>query len=117
MIIFPGFPTTVTPSGIFLVTTVPAPTITRFPILIWGKTLFSERPPNTLKALAVSLQDTAIQQQFEQLDRQLYQGIMGDSEALDIDQLLRHLRKQSTFSRGTNQAKSAGHGLKDLYPT
>ena len=86
-------------------------------ILIWGKTLFSERPPNTLKALAVSLQDTAIQQQFEQLDRQLYQGIMGDSEALDIDQLLRHLRKQSTFSRGTNQAKSAGHGLKDLYPT
>ena len=43
-------------------------------ILIWGKTLFSERPPKTLKTLAISLQDTDIQQQFERLDRQLYQG-------------------------------------------
>lgn len=86
-------------------------------ILIWGKTLFSERPPKTLKALALSLQDTDIQQQFEQLDRQLYQGVTNDFKALDIDLLLRHLRKQSTFSRGANQAKKAGHGLKDLYPT
>lgn len=86
-------------------------------ILTWGKTLFSERPPKTLKALALSLQDTDIQQQFEQLDRQLYQGVTNDFKALDIDLLLRHLRKQSTFSRGANQAKKAGHGLKDLYPT
>ena len=55
--------------------------------------------------------------QFEQLDRQLYQGVTNDFKALDIDLLLRHLRKQSTFSRGANQAKKAGHGLKDLYPT
>lgn len=86
-------------------------------ILIWGKTLFSERPPKTLKTLAISLQDTDIQQQFERLDRQLYKGVIGDSEMLDIDLLLRHLRQQSTFSRGANQAKTIGHGLKDLYPT
>ena len=86
-------------------------------ILIWGKTLFSERPPKTLKTLAISLQDTDIQQQFERLDRQLYKGVIGDSEMLDIDLLLRHLRQQSTFSRGANKAKTAGHGLKELYPT
>jgi hypothetical protein len=86
-------------------------------ILIWGKTLFSERPPKTLKTLAISLQDTDIQQQFERLDRKLYKGVIGDSEMLDIDLLLRHLRQQSTFSRGANQAKTIGHGLKDLYPT
>ena len=43
-------------------------------ILIWGKTLFAERPPKTLKALAISLEDKDIEQQFEQLDRHLFQN-------------------------------------------
>ena len=86
-------------------------------ILAWGKVLFSDTPPNTLKALAMDLQDADLGGQFEQLDRELYKGITLDSEALDIDLLLRRLKTQSTFSRGAGDGKKTGRGLEDLYPT
>jgi NACalpha-BTF3-like transcription factor len=86
-------------------------------ILMWGKTLFAERPPKTLKALAVSLEDKDIEQQFEQLDRQLFQDKNTDLPELDIKLLLSQIKHQSTFSRGSSSRNKAGQALKDLYPT
>lgn len=86
-------------------------------ILMWGKTLFAERPPKTLKALAVSLEDKDIEQQFEQLDRQLFQDKNTDLPELDIKLLLSQIKYQSTFSRGSSSRDKAGQALKDLYPT
>ena len=86
-------------------------------ILIWGKTLFAERPPKTLKALAISLEDKDIEQQFEQLDRHLFQNKNTDSPVVDIKLLLSQIKRQSTFSRGSGSRDKAGQALKDLYPT
>ena len=82
-------------------------------ILSWGQCLFAETPPTTLKELAELLDDAELQQQFAQLDRQLYKGET-DNELLDITELLKFLKQQSTFSRSTKVSR--GIGLKPLYP-
>lgn len=82
-------------------------------ILAWGRCLFAETPPTTLKELTDLLNDTALQQQFTQLDRQLYKGGT-DADELDITLLLKRLKQQSNFSRSTKV--DAGNGLQPLYP-
>jgi len=84
-------------------------------IVAWGQCLFAETPPTTLKALSLLLDDAELQQQFAQLDRQLYKGEAESTEDnLDISLLLQRLKQQSTFSR--NSVSSSGNGLKPLYP-
>jgi len=84
-------------------------------IVAWGQCLFAETPPTTLKALSLLLDDAALQQQFAQLDRQLYKGEAESTEdKLDISLLLQRLKQQSTFSRSS--ISSSGNGLKPLYP-
>lgn len=82
-------------------------------ILSWGQCLFAETPPTTLKQLSTLLNDTELQEQFAQLDRQLYKGKTGD-DMLDIALLLKRLKQQSSFSRSTKADR--GTGLKPLYP-
>ena len=82
-------------------------------ILSWGQCLFAQTPPTTLKQLATLLDDTELQEQFAQLDRQLYKGKTGD-DMLDIALLLKRLKQQSSFSRSTKADR--GTGLKPLYP-
>lgn len=82
-------------------------------ILSWGQCLFAQTPPTTLKQLATLLDDIELQEQFAQLDRQLYKGKTGD-DMLDIALLLKRLKQQSNFSRSTKANR--GSGLKPLYP-
>ncbi|MDA9096034.1 BatD family protein [Porticoccaceae bacterium] len=84
-------------------------------IVAWGQCLFAEMPPTTLKALSLLLDDAELQQQFAQLDRQLYKGEAESTEdSLDVSLLLQRLKQQSTFSRSS--VSSSGNGLKPLYP-
>ena len=84
-------------------------------IVTWGQSLFAETPPTTLKALSLLLDDAELQQQFAQLDRQLYKGEAESTEdSLDVSLLLQRLKQQSTFSRSS--VSSSGNGLKPLYP-
>jgi hypothetical protein len=84
-------------------------------IVTWGQCLFAETPPTTLKALSLLLDDAELQQQFAQLDRQLYKGEAESTEdSLDVSLLLQRLKQQSTFSRSS--VSSSGNGLKPLYP-
>ena len=84
-------------------------------IVAWGQCLFAETPPTTLKALSLLLDDAELQQQFAQLDRQLYKGEAESTEdSLDVSLLLQRLKQQSTFSR--SGVSSSGNGLKPLYP-
>ncbi len=82
-------------------------------IMTWGRCLFAETPPTTLKVLAQLLDDGALKTQFDQLDRQLFKGEDAD-DALDITLLLKRLTEQSTFSRKSTPAR--GEALKSLYP-
>ena len=85
-------------------------------ILVWGQVLFTKKPPATLKALAICLEDADIGEQFEQLDRQLYQGKSTGGATLDIELLLTRLKTQSTFSRKSGSKQQTGRALKSLYP-
>jgi hypothetical protein len=85
-------------------------------ILVWGQVLFTKKPPATLKALAICLEDADIGDQFEQLDRQLYQGKSTGGATLDIELLLTRLKTQSTFSRKSGSKQQTGRALKSLYP-
>ena len=82
-------------------------------IMTWGRCLFAETPPTTLKVLAQLLDDGALKKQFDQLDRQLFKGEDAD-DALDIPLLLQRLNEQSTFSRKSTPTR--GDTLKPLYP-
>ena len=82
-------------------------------IMTWGRCLFAETPPTTLKVLAQLLDDGALKKQFDQLDRQLFKGEDTD-DALDITLLLKRLTEQSTFSRKSTSTR--GEALKPLYP-
>ncbi|MFQ3223708.1 MAG: hypothetical protein ACI80W_002085, partial [Porticoccaceae bacterium] len=82
-------------------------------IMTWGRCLFAETPPTTLKVLALLLDDGALKKQFDQLDRQLFKGEDAD-DALDITLLLKRLTEQSTFSRKSTPTR--GEALKPLYP-
>ena len=68
-------------------------------ILRWGKTLFAENPPSTLKSLGDLLGNPSISQLFAQLDQQLYQHNGVPAATLDMALLLASLRKESDFSR------------------
>ena len=82
-------------------------------ILIWGRQLFAETPPTTLKDLSLLLADLELQQQFTQLDRQLYKD-NASGDQLDIQLLLQRLKQQSSFSRKSTATR--GQELQSLYP-
>ncbi len=82
-------------------------------ILVWGRQLFAETPPTTLKDLSLLLADMELQQQFTQLDRQLYKADTS-GDPLDIPLLLKRLKQQSSFSRKSTAER--GQKLQSLYP-
>ena len=82
-------------------------------ILVWGRQLFAETPPTTLKDLSLLLADMELQQQFTQLDRQLYKADTS-GDPLDIPLLLKRLKQQSSFSRKSTAKR--GQELQSLYP-
>ena len=82
-------------------------------ILVWGRQLFAETPPTTLKDLSLLLADLELQQQFTQLDRQLYKD-NASGDQLDIQLLLQRLKQQSSFSRKSTAKR--GQELQSLYP-
>jgi hypothetical protein len=82
-------------------------------ILVWGRQLFAETPPTTLKDLSLLLADMELQQQFTQLDRQLYKADTS-GDPLDIPLLLKRLKQQSNFSRKSTAER--GQELQSLYP-
>ena len=82
-------------------------------ILVWGRQLFAETPPTTLKDLSLLLADLELQQQFTQLDRQLYKDD-ASGDQLDIQLLLQRLKQQSSFSRKSTATR--GQKLQSLYP-
>ena len=82
-------------------------------ILVWGRQLFAETPPTTLKDLSLLLADMELQQQFTQLDRQLYKADTS-GDPLDIPLLLKRLKQQSSFSRKSTAER--GQELQSLYP-
>lgn len=82
-------------------------------ILVWGRQLFAETPPTTLKDLSLLLADMELQQQFTQLDRQLYKADTS-GDPLDIPLLLKRLKQQSGFSRKSTAER--GQKLQSLYP-
>lgn len=82
-------------------------------ILVWGRQLFAETPPTTLKDLSLLLADVELQQQFTQLDRQLYKDD-ASGDQLDIQLLLQRLKQQSSFSRKSTAKR--GQEFQSLYP-
>ena len=82
-------------------------------ILVWGRQLFAETPPTTLKDLSLLLADLELQQQFTQLDRQLYKDD-ASGDQLDIQLLLQRLKQQSSFSRKSTAKR--GQEFQSLYP-
>ena len=82
-------------------------------ILVWGRQLFAETPPTTLKDLSLLLADMELQQQFTPLDRQLYKADTS-GDPLDIPLLLKRLKQQSNFSRKSTAER--GQELQSLYP-
>ena len=82
-------------------------------IMAWGRCLFAETPPTTLKDLSLLLDDNVLKKQFDQLDRQLFKG-PDTKERVDIPLLLQRLKEQSTFSRKSTAPR--GENLKPLYP-
>ena len=85
-------------------------------ILRWGKILFAENPPSTLKSLGDLLGNPSISQLFAQLDQQLYQYNGVPDTTLDVALLLASLKKESNFNRGSASKDNAGTALQSLYP-
>ena len=85
-------------------------------ILRWGKTLFAENPPSTLKSLGDLLGNPSISQLFAQLDEQLYQHNGVPATTLDVASLLANLKKESNFSRESASKSKSGKALQSLYP-
>lgn len=86
-------------------------------ILMWGRILFTENPPKTLRALAMELEDRELQRQFDQLDRQLYQDDEHTVNSLDLTLLLARLSKQSRFRAKKGSEHHNDHQLRELYPS
>lgn len=82
-------------------------------ILVWGRQLFAQTPPTTLKELSLLLADVELQHQFTQLDRQLFKDD-ASGDQLDIELLLKRLKQQSSFSRKSTAKR--GQELQSLYP-
>ncbi|MDE0876315.1 MAG: BatD family protein [Porticoccaceae bacterium] len=85
-------------------------------VLRWGKTLFAENPPSTLKSLGDLLGNPSISQLFAQLDEQLYQHNGVPATTLDVALLLASLKKESNFSRESASKSKSGKALQSLYP-
>jgi hypothetical protein len=85
-------------------------------ILRWGKILFAENPPSTLKSLGDLLGNPSISQLFAQLDQHLYQYNGVPDTTLDVALLLASLKKESNFNRGSASKDNAGTALQSLYP-
>ncbi len=85
-------------------------------VLRWGKTLFAENPPSTLKSLGDLLGNPSISQLFAQLDEQLYQHNGVPATTLDVALLLASLKKESNFSRESASKSKPGKALQSLYP-
>jgi hypothetical protein len=85
-------------------------------ILRWGKTLFAENPPSTLKSLGDLLGNPSISQLFAQLDQQLYQHNGVPATTIDVTLLLASLKKESNFSRESASKSKSGKALQSLYP-
>ena len=85
-------------------------------ILRWGKTLFAENPPSTLKSLGDLLGNPSISQLFAQLDEQLYQHNGVPATTLDVALLLASLKKESNCSRESASKSKSGKALQSLYP-
>ena len=88
--------------------------VMRDSILRWGQVLFANKLLLTLKELALELDSKDISSQFEQLDRLLFKDQRANLETFDINLLLNHLRKQSTFSKTANKNKKNDRALMDL---
>jgi hypothetical protein len=85
-------------------------------ILVWGKTLFVDSPPITLKSLGKLLENPTISELFTQLDQQLYQDKQATSSTLDIELLIASLKKESDFNRKSAGKNTSGNALQSLYP-
>ena len=85
-------------------------------ILLWGKTLFADNPPITLKSLGNRLKNPTISELFTQLDQQLYRGKHDSSATLDIKLLIASLKKESDFNRKSTGKNKSGKALQSLYP-
>jgi hypothetical protein len=85
-------------------------------ILLWGKTLFADNPPITLKSLGNLLKNPTISELFIQLDQQLYQGKHDSSATLDIKLLIASLKKESDFNRKSTGKNKSEKALQSLYP-
>lgn len=83
----------------------------RAAILDWGRVLFPDVQPNTLKQLAHQLENKKLEELFEALDKQLFTDIK--TREIDIETLLKTLKE----ARPARQKSPNGNALKPLYPT
>ena len=86
-------------------------------ILTWGKILFSDSSCDTLKKLALKLDDSHILNQFTELDRELFRNDSDKGSNLDCDLLIERLTAQAKLRQKNHVPKDNYHELKNLYPT
>ena len=82
-----------------------------------GKILFSDDSCDTLKKLALKLDDLDILNQFKELDRELFRNGDDKVSSLDCDYLIERLAEQGKLRQGNHALENNYHGLKNLYPT
>mgnify|MGYP001482539256 FL=1 len=86
-------------------------------ILTWGKILFSDDSCDTLKKLALKLDDLDILNQFKELDRELFRNGDNKVSSLDCDYLIERLAEQGKLRQENHALENNYHELKNLYPT
>ena len=86
-------------------------------ILTWGKILFSDDSCDTLKKLALKLDDLDILNQFKELDRELFRNGDNKVPSLDCDYLIERLAQQGKLRQENHALENNYHELKNLYPT
>ena len=86
-------------------------------ILTWGKILFSDDSCDTLKKLALKLDDLDILNQFKELDRELFRNGDNKVSSLDCDYLIKRLAEQGKLRQENHALENNYHELKNLYPT
>jgi hypothetical protein len=86
-------------------------------ILAWGKILFSDGSCDTLKKLALKLDDSYILNQFKELDRELFRNGDDKDSSLNCDHLIERLAEQGKLKQKNHVLENNYHDLKNLYPT
>ena len=86
-------------------------------ILTWGKILFTDDSCDTLKKLALKLDDSDILNQFRELDRELFRNGDDKVSSLDCDYLIERLAEQGKLRQENHALENNYHELKNLYPT